>query len=257
LVGGPLAEYAYHHIASGITDLIAKCAQRLKVISPRTKEPLLLTTRRLRYTFASKMVRQGTTARDLAELLDHTDTQHVQAYTEYKGPRTAAERVLDMQKTIEELRAIMRSYDERWALYEYNLHRLGHDPEELRRPLDPLARSQVRARHQGSSMIRRRLTMLCEHSTFFGFASAFGSRDCRRQCIPLVSFLDGRDCYCGHLLFPRCFYGFKEARALRDADFELGLGKSVSWYVEPPPNQLKAKVHAEMRREEAGLGADL
>ncbi len=91
LVGGPLAEYAYHHTASGITDLIAKCAQRLKVVSPRTKEPLILTTRRLRYTFASKMVRQGTTARDLAELLDHTDTQHVQVY--YKADSRFVERL--------------------------------------------------------------------------------------------------------------------------------------------------------------------
>ncbi len=63
-----------------------------------------------------------------------------------RAPRTTDERVLEMQKILEELRAIVRSYDERWALYEYNMHRLGHDPEELRRPLDPLARSQVRTR---------------------------------------------------------------------------------------------------------------
>ena len=63
-----------------------------------------------------------------------------------KAPRVTDERVLAMQETLEELRAIVRSYDERWALYEYNMHRLGHDPEELRRPLDPLARGQVRAR---------------------------------------------------------------------------------------------------------------
>lgn len=43
-----------------------------------------------------------------------------------------------------------------------------------------------------------------------------------------------------------------QLRALRDADFELGSGKSVSWYVEPPPTLLEAKAHAEMRREEAG-----
>lgn len=63
-----------------------------------------------------------------------------------KAPRTTDERVLAMQQALEELRAIVRAYDERWALYEYNMHRLGHDPEELRRPLDPLARGQVRAR---------------------------------------------------------------------------------------------------------------
>lgn len=62
------------------------------------------------------------------------------------APRTTDERVLAMQRTLDELRAIVRSYDERWALYEYNMHRLGQDPAELRRPLDPLARGQVRAR---------------------------------------------------------------------------------------------------------------
>ena len=64
---------------------------RLNVMSPRTKRPLVITTRRLRYTFASKMVRQGVTARDLAELLDHTDTQHVQVY--YKADSRFVERL--------------------------------------------------------------------------------------------------------------------------------------------------------------------
>jgi hypothetical protein len=63
-----------------------------------------------------------------------------------KAPRTTDERVLAMQQTVEELRAIIRAYDERWALYEYNMHRLGYDPGELRRPLDPVARGQVRTR---------------------------------------------------------------------------------------------------------------
>ena len=91
LVGGPVAEYANHHAAAGITDLVADCARRLSVVSPRTKAPLILTTRRLRYTFASKMVRQGTTARDLAELLDHTDTQNVMVY--YKADSRFVERL--------------------------------------------------------------------------------------------------------------------------------------------------------------------
>lgn len=63
-----------------------------------------------------------------------------------KAPRTADERVVAMQQTIEELQDIVRAYDERWAVYEYNLHRLGYDPDEMRRPLDPLARNQVRIR---------------------------------------------------------------------------------------------------------------
>ena len=63
-----------------------------------------------------------------------------------KPPRTTDERVLAMQQTLDELRAIVRSYDERWALYEYNMHRLGLAPEELRRPLDPLLRGEVKGR---------------------------------------------------------------------------------------------------------------
>ena len=49
-------------------------------------------------------------------------------------------------KTLEDLRGIVRAYDERWALNECNMHRLGHDPAELRKPSDLLARGQVRAR---------------------------------------------------------------------------------------------------------------
>ena len=91
LVGGPLADYAHHQTGQGITTLIAWCADRLAVVSPRTKTPLVLTTRRMRYTFACKMVRQGVTARDLADLLDHTDIQHVQVY--YKADSRFVERL--------------------------------------------------------------------------------------------------------------------------------------------------------------------
>jgi len=72
--------------------------------------------------------------------------QRADATPNIKAPRTTDERLIAMQQTLEELRAIVRAYDERWALYEYNMHRLGHDPNEMRRPLDPLARGQVRAR---------------------------------------------------------------------------------------------------------------
>jgi hypothetical protein len=51
-----------------------------------------------------------------------------------------------MQRTVEELRDMVRAYDEHWALYEYNAHRLELDPDELRRPLDPLKRGEIRAR---------------------------------------------------------------------------------------------------------------
>jgi hypothetical protein len=94
-------------------------------------------------------------------------------------------------------------------------------------------------------------TMLREHSTFFGFASALVCAIAAGSVSHWSPIWMAATAIAGILFFPRFFYGFKEARELRDADFELGSGKSVSWYVEPPPNQLKAKAHAEMR-EEAG-----
>ena len=63
-----------------------------------------------------------------------------------RPPKTTDDRIVEMQRTMEELRAIIRAYDEQWALYEYNMHRLGQDPEELRRPLDSLARDIVKSR---------------------------------------------------------------------------------------------------------------
>ena len=91
LVDGPLEEYAFHPSATTITALMAECAARLGVVSPRTEKPLDVNARRLRYTFACKMVRQGVAARDLAELLDHTDTQNVQVY--YKADARFVERL--------------------------------------------------------------------------------------------------------------------------------------------------------------------
>jgi integrase len=91
LVGGPLEEFAFHPTASRVTQLIAQCVERLGVVSPRTEKTLAVTTRRLRYTYASKMVRQGIAARDLAELLDHTDLQNVQVY--YKASSRFVERL--------------------------------------------------------------------------------------------------------------------------------------------------------------------
>jgi hypothetical protein len=58
-----------------------------------------------------------------------------------KPPRTVDERIARMQDIIEELRDTVRAYDEQWALFEYNVHRLGLDASELRRPLDPIMRN--------------------------------------------------------------------------------------------------------------------
>jgi hypothetical protein len=73
-------------------------------------------------------------------------TQRTNATPVMKAPRTTDERIIAMQLTIEELRGLIQRYDEQWALYEHNVHRLGIDPEELRKPLDPVERQLVRSR---------------------------------------------------------------------------------------------------------------
>jgi hypothetical protein len=94
--------------------------------------------------------------------------------------------------------------------------------------------------------------MLRQHSMVFAFASALVSAIVAGSLSHWSPYWMAATAIVGILFFPRYFYGFKEARALRDADFELGSGKSVSWYIEPPSNQLKANAYAEMPREEAG-----
>lgn len=62
-----------------------------------------------------------------------------------KPPRTIDERIATLEAKVRELREVLSSYDEMWTRYEYNVHRLGLDPDELRRPIERPAREIVRA----------------------------------------------------------------------------------------------------------------
>lgn len=68
-----------------ITHLIIGFVRRHKIVSPITGEPLQITTRRLRYTLATALAAEGISRAELARILDHTDTQHVQVYFELAG----------------------------------------------------------------------------------------------------------------------------------------------------------------------------
>lgn len=74
------ASYAFHFTSAQIGILIKNWAARMTIISPVTNNLLNLTPRRLRYTLATNMARQGASKKVLAEILDHTDTQHVKVY---------------------------------------------------------------------------------------------------------------------------------------------------------------------------------
>jgi integrase len=82
---GPLAEYRYHCLAIEITRLVREAVNKLGVVSPRTGELLKVSVRRLRYTFATRLVREGASQRVVAEALDHTDLQNVRVYFDLKS----------------------------------------------------------------------------------------------------------------------------------------------------------------------------
>ena len=73
-------------------------------------------------------------------------SQRANATLIIKAPRVPDQRIAALESTIETLRGIIRAYDEQWALYEHNVHRLGLEPDELRRPLDPVERVTMRNR---------------------------------------------------------------------------------------------------------------
>ncbi|MFG7003138.1 tyrosine-type recombinase/integrase, partial [Burkholderia pseudomallei] len=82
-----IGEYGYHITVEQFRLLIKQFAQRMNLLSPRTKRALYITSRRLRYTFATTMVELGVSRKVLAAMLDHSDTQHVQVYYSLKGRR--------------------------------------------------------------------------------------------------------------------------------------------------------------------------
>jgi hypothetical protein len=85
MIGTPMHEYALGLSASEFTQLVSKAVDKLNVKSPRTGASLHLNCRRFRYTFATRLVREGASQRVVAEMLDHTDLQNVQCYFDIKS----------------------------------------------------------------------------------------------------------------------------------------------------------------------------
>ena len=63
-----------------ILKLVKAFVSRHKIISPITGNPLDISVRRLRYTLATNLAADGISKKELARILDHSDTQHVQVY---------------------------------------------------------------------------------------------------------------------------------------------------------------------------------
>jgi len=80
-----MAEYAWHMYPTEFTALVGDGVSQLGVTSARTGKPLRVTSRRLRYTFATRLVREGASMEEVAEALDHTDLQNVRVYFDIKS----------------------------------------------------------------------------------------------------------------------------------------------------------------------------
>ncbi|WP_367394843.1 tyrosine-type recombinase/integrase [Cupriavidus sp. Agwp_2] len=91
--GTGIEEYAHHMTGKEFLSLIRAFATRMAIVSPRTGRLLRLSSRRLRYTFATTMVELGASKTVLATMLDHSDTQHVRVYYALKGERLT--RIMD------------------------------------------------------------------------------------------------------------------------------------------------------------------
>jgi hypothetical protein len=76
---------AFNLTSNDISRLLSAFVKRHNIISPLTGELMHVTPRRLRYTLATGLAAEGISKRELARILDHTDTQHVNVYFEMAG----------------------------------------------------------------------------------------------------------------------------------------------------------------------------
>ncbi len=77
---------AYFNMTSeAISEMLRQFVRRHEIISPLTGEMLRISARRLRYTLGTALAAEGISKKELARILDHTDTQHVLVYFELAG----------------------------------------------------------------------------------------------------------------------------------------------------------------------------
>lgn len=78
----PIA-FHYHESPAALALRVKAVIGSIKVYSERTGELLKISSRRFRYTIGTRASKEGHGELIIAELLDHSDTQNVQVYTEF------------------------------------------------------------------------------------------------------------------------------------------------------------------------------
>lgn len=79
----------------GIADSLRRARRIARIRSRRLGTPLHINPRRFRYTLATESAAQGASEEQIADILDHTDTQHVRVYTQFgpEGMRRASQAI--------------------------------------------------------------------------------------------------------------------------------------------------------------------
>lgn len=77
-----LYDSAFNMTSERISRLLQNFVNRHDIISPLTGEQLKVSARRFRYTVGTELADQGVSKKELARILDHSDTQHVLVYFE-------------------------------------------------------------------------------------------------------------------------------------------------------------------------------
>lgn len=85
-----LNRFEWHLTTTDFSQLIIGYAKGANLVSHRTGCLLHLTPRRLRYTFATRLVEQGASPAIVADALDHTDFQHIGVYYKARGKAVEA-----------------------------------------------------------------------------------------------------------------------------------------------------------------------
>lgn len=78
-----------NHDASGVSEQLILSIRRwftaAAIIAPRTKKPIHVHMYRFRYTLPTEAARDGASKLQIADLLGHSDTQHVEVYIDAAG----------------------------------------------------------------------------------------------------------------------------------------------------------------------------
>ncbi|MHC2279880.1 hypothetical protein ACVME8_006523 [Bradyrhizobium diazoefficiens] len=85
LLGGPMHEFGMHMTSAEITATVERALRKLDITSHRTGERIRGNSRRFRYTYGTRMVKEGASPKQLAIGLGHGDLQSVGVYYETRS----------------------------------------------------------------------------------------------------------------------------------------------------------------------------